>query len=313
MIGVISHTADPHAVGVMRELERGGHRHCLIDTAEFPVSMKLSMQYDGGRRHFELVTAQGKIDALAIRTAWWRRPQPYTLAAGMAPDVAAFSYAECSEAMSGLWAALGATWINPPSHDEVAHHKPYQLKIAGDVGLKIPLTLITTDPNSARQFAVDTARSGTIYKTFLASKECWRETRRINRGEVAMLDLVRHAPVIFQAFVPAVADIRLTVMGDRSFAAAITPAPGAYDLDYRTDMAGAKFEPTVLPDSLMKQIQTLMRRLGLVYGAIDLRHTAEGDYVFLEVNPAGEWRFVEERTAQPMTATFAQVLVDLMR
>jgi hypothetical protein len=56
-----------------------------------------------------------------------------------------------------------------------------------------------------------------------------------------------------------------------------------------------------------------MKRLGLVYGAIDLRRTPDGRHVFLEINPAGEWRFVEERTGQPMTAAFAELLVELGR
>jgi glutathione synthase/RimK-type ligase-like ATP-grasp enzyme len=79
------------------------------------------------------------------------------------------------------------------------------------------------------------------------------------------------------------------------------------------DMAGATFRPTALPDATKKKIAQLMKRLGLVYGAIDLRRTPEGAYVFLEVNPAGEWRFVEERTGQPMTDAFAEMLVEFAR
>ena len=51
-----------------------------------------------------------------------------------------------------------------------------------------------------------------------------------------------------------------------------------------------------------------MKRLGLVYGAIDLRRTPAGDYVFLEVNTAGEFLFVEERTGQPIAAAVADWL-----
>ena len=51
-----------------------------------------------------------------------------------------------------------------------------------------------------------------------------------------------------------------------------------------------------------------MERLGLVYGAIDLRRTPEGDHVFLEVNTAGEFLFVEERTGQPIARAIAEWL-----
>ena len=56
-------------------------------------------------------------------------------------------------------------------------------------------------------------------------------------------------------------------------------------------------------------LKALIRALGLVYGAADFRRTPEGDYVVLEVNPAGEWRFVEERTGQPITRAVADLLV----
>jgi hypothetical protein len=57
----------------------------------------------------------------------------------------------------------------------------------------------------------------------------------------------------------------------------------------------------------------LMRRLGLVYGAIDLRVRPDGEHVFFEVNPSGQWLFVEERTGLPLTRTFVDVLAGLDR
>ena len=53
-----------------------------------------------------------------------------------------------------------------------------------------------------------------------------------------------------------------------------------------------------------------MHRLGLVYGAIDMRRTPDGRYVFLEINPAGQWLFVEHFSGQPITSTLARLLHD---
>jgi glutathione synthase/RimK-type ligase-like ATP-grasp enzyme len=181
------------------------------------------------------------------------------------------------------------------------------------VGLPIPRTLITNDAAAARRFSEELGLERTVYKTFLATERHWRETRILHQDELDLLDRVALAPVIFQEYVPAVADIRVTVFGDELFATAITPAPGGYDVDYRMDLPGAGFTPTDLPDETIGGIRSLMRRLGLVYGAIDLRRTAEGEHVFLEVNPAGEWRFVEDRTGQPMTEAMAGLLAGLDR
>jgi glutathione synthase/RimK-type ligase-like ATP-grasp enzyme len=313
MILIVSHPADDHTVGVLVELDRLGHPAVLVDTARFPSEASVSQRFDGDRRYYEWSTDGRSIDLTACRAGWWRRPQPFTLQAGISPDVMSFTYSECHEAVAGLWAALDLNWVNPPELDEVAHHKPYQLAAAAEVGLPIPRTIVTNDPNVARRFIAALGPERTVYKTFLATEQCWRETRVVRPVELDLLDTVRLAPVIFQEYVPALADVRVTVVGDRMFAASILPAPDGYDLDYRMDMDGASFEPAELPAESRRGIHALMKRLGLVFGAVDLRRTPDDRYVFLEVNPAGEWRFVEERTNQPITCAVAELLVELDR
>ena len=116
--------------------------------------------------------------------------------------------------------------------------------------------------------------------------------------------------MIFQEYVAADADIRVTAVGETFFATSINATRGGYDVDYRMDLAGASFTPTDLPPETERGLRALMKRLGLVYGAIDLRRTRDGD-VFLEINPAGEWHFVEDRTGQPITETVARLLITL--
>ena len=57
----------------------------------------------------------------------------------------------------------------------------------------------------------------------------------------------------------------------------------------------------------------LRRRLGLWYGAIDLRRAPDGEFVFLEINPAGQWLFVEYATGQPIAQELAALLARLDR
>ncbi len=313
MILVVSHPGDDHAGGVLEVLEGLGHQVVVVDTGQFPAHAALTQRFGDGVPCFELRTSGATVDLGRCRAGWWRRPQPYGLDPGIDAEVASFAYSECHEAVAGLWAALDLVWVNPPELDERAHHKPYQLAVATEVGLTVPPTVVTNDPEAARRFVDTHGMDRTVYKTFLATEEHWRETRVLREEELELLDSVRLAPVIFQELVPAVADVRVTVVGDRMFATAVTPAPGGYQLDYRMDLAGADLRPTELPVEIEKGISALMRRLGLLYGAVDLRRTGDGDHVFLEVNPAGEWRFVEDRTGQPVTEAVAHLLVELDR
>ena len=310
MIVVASHDGDDHASRVRVELDGRGHAAQLVDTGAFPLATTLTLTYGPTRE--TLLGLDGRtIDLAEVGVVWWRRPQPYTLDPHLAPDTATFAYSESHEAMSGMWHSLDAAWVNPPREDESAHHKPLQLAIASEIGLAVPRTMITNDPTAARSFIDEVGGGQAVYKTFIATEQHWRETRLLRPEELDLLDAVRLAPVIFQEYVPATADIRATVVGDTVLAAAITPAPGGYEVDYRMDLAGARFEPTTLPADLCVTLRALLDRLGLVYGAIDLRRTPDDEYVFLEVNPAGEWLFVEDRTGLPITATMADLLIRL--
>jgi hypothetical protein len=311
VILIVSHPADDHAMEVLVALHRHGHQAVLFDTAEYPIHAFLTQSFQKDQRLYQILVHGERFDLGTCRAAWWRRPQPFTLQPEIAENVVGFTHMECYEAIAGLWPALDVTWVNKPELDEIAHHKPYQLATATRVGLPIPRTVITNDPHEARQFIADLGPERTIYKTFLATEQFWRETRLLCPEEMEILDRVQLAPVIFQEYIPAVADIRVTVIGNKMFATAITVAPGSYEIDYRMDMEGARFEPTVLPTRIARQIRALMKQLGLLYGAVDLRRTPDGRHIFLEVNPAGEWRFIEKRTDQPITEAMARFLMKL--
>ncbi len=110
-----------------------------------------------------------------------------------------------------------------------------------------------------------------------------------------MADLVAHAPVIFQKHIPAVADLRVTAIGGAFYAASTDVRDAEYPQDVRMNLE-TKYQAHDLPAELTAKLTKLMQRLGLVYGAIDLRLTPEGHYVFLEINPAGQFLYIEKET-----------------
>jgi glutathione synthase/RimK-type ligase-like ATP-grasp enzyme len=135
----------------------------------------------------------------------------------------------------------------------------------------------------------------------------------VGPAERRTLDAVRIAPVIFQEYVPAEVDLRVTIVAGDVFAAAIHSADTDYPVDFRMSIGQAQVEAAALPAEVVGQLHALMARLGIVYGAFDLRRTPEGEHVFLEVNTAGEFLFIEERTGQPITDSLASWLADPQR
>jgi glutathione synthase/RimK-type ligase-like ATP-grasp enzyme len=305
MILVISAPEDPHAQAVLAELGRLGRPARLLNLADFPMNMSLSARFDNnGAHHFALGFAGGERLPLETVTAvWWRRPQPFGLPAALSePAHRQFAASEASTAFQGTWLSTEALWINDPVRDAAAAHKPWQLKLAKQAGLTLPETLITNDPTEARDFW-RRYPGQVIYKPFLQSFSAWRETRVLRPAEEALAETVRLAPVIFQRYVPAGIDLRITVIGDRLFAAEAQNA-GEYEADVRFNTAVA-YRPHTLPDEVAAKLLDLQRRLGLEYGAIDMRRTPEGEYVFFEVNPAGQFLYIEQLAGLPITAALA--------
>jgi glutathione synthase/RimK-type ligase-like ATP-grasp enzyme len=243
---------------------------------------------------------------------WWRRPQAVDLGGIADADVHAFTAGEWHEAIQGLWQLIPAPWMNPPARDEVAGRKLLQLQVARELGLAIPRTLVTSNPDAALRF-IDGFPGGTVFKTFSCTHQVWRETRLVGPAERRTLDAVRIAPVIFQEYVPAEVDLRVTIVAGDVFAAAIHSADTDYPVDFRMSIGQAQVEAAALPAEVVGRLHALMARLGIVYGAFDLRRTPEGEHVFLEVNTAGEFLFIEERTGQPITDSLASWLADPQR
>ncbi|MCH6484698.1 hypothetical protein MMG85_14150 [Pseudoxanthomonas sp. LH2527] len=311
MIVVISHPDDAHAMRVIRCLEERGEPVLLLDLAQLPRHATLTVDYrHGPRPQIRYRQADGTVHPLHDASAvWWRRPQAPDLSEVTDPQTHMFTANEWNEALNGLWQLLqDARWMNEPNRDDAASRKARQLRVAAEVGLRTPRTLITSDPDEARGFIRDLAPRDVIYKTFSCTHAIWRETRMLREADHAQLDTVQVAPVIFQEYVPARADLRVTVVDGRLFPAAIAWTPRAGSIDFRRNVGEATITAEVLPADVHDRVLALMERLGLVYGAIDLRRTPDDEYYFFEVNTAGEFLFIEDRTELPIASAIADWL-----
>jgi hypothetical protein len=311
VILIVSEPGDVHAQQVGEQLDVLGAAHRLLDLREFPCDGTVSMRFEpqaswSGSLH----PARGSAIALhEVGAVWWRRPQGLQVATQLTDEsYRLFALGETDEMFGGLWPSLDAFWVNDPKSDEVAHKKPYQLKLAQAVGLQLPRTLMTSCPDEARAFLDGLGPGRTVYKCFSATYQHWRETRLLTEEEARDLSAVRLCPVIFQEYVPASVDVRVTVVGDSVFAAAIHSREGDYPVDFRMNLDAIRITPHTLPQPVWLALRALLDRLGLFYGAADFRLTPEGRYVFLEVNPAGQWLFVEDATGQPIARTLAATL-----
>jgi len=231
---------------------------------------------------------------------WYRRFRTPTTPNGMDEDVATFCRQETRAAIIGSIIGQSARWMSYPSAVWQAEYKPYQLQLAASIGLSIPPTVVTNNPDTIREafdafgsMVIKPTRSGSLIRN---GTEYSIYTSQLLEEHLEDLESARWSPSIYQAFIPKKFDVRVTIVGDACFAAAIdSPSDPAARIDWRqTNNPKLPHYRTTLPHSLEATLRKLMRSLRLTFGALDLIETPTGEYVFLEVNPSGQWLWLDE-------------------
>lgn len=312
MIVVVSYEGEDHSDAVCACLQRAGRELLRIDLADFPVRNRIALRWrDGAAPQYLLEVAGREVDLAAARVVWWRRVRGFDVdPAILRGQHRAFASSETGQAVHGMLDALGCAWMNPRLADEAAHHKPLQWTLAQQVGLQVPATLVTTRAEEAQRFVAEQGLGQVVFKAFLASIEEWRETRLVTAEDLGRLELLRLAPVIFQRYIPGV-DLRITIVGRRLFTTEIDARHTSYPVDMRMVVGEGRAAAAQLPADIEAKLLALQDRLGLRYGAVDMRRTDDGQYLFLEVNPAGQWLFAERLSGLPITQAVADHLCEL--
>jgi glutathione synthase/RimK-type ligase-like ATP-grasp enzyme len=305
MILILSREGDNHITKVCEILTQASKLFFLLDQSEFPIESSFSFEFDKKESFFKFSNERDTIDLARCSAAWWRRPQKIKLHGEIISDYdTQFIHDECRHALRGLWSSMKCKWINDPYKNDIASKKVLQLEMAKRIGFSIPNTLITNSPNDANRFISQLGVGNVIFKPLSPTEKDWRETRLLKKVELDILECVKFAPVIFQEFIVSKYNLRITVINRKIFSAVILADEASYIYDIRMS-ENHTIEPYSLPKKVELHIHKLMNSLGLVYGAIDMIVKPDGQYIFLEINPAGQWLFIEKATNMPISEAIA--------
>lgn len=241
-----------------------------------------------------------------ITAVWWRRPELVAIPAGINAEHDEYRRIESQAFVRGLMWSVDCRWINDPGKDRIATNKIVQLKTAAACGLSVPETLVTNDPDEARAFIASRDRPVICKRN--GESRALSTTRLIDDDNVRRLGTITLSPTIFQDFVEPGADIRIVWMGDAGIAIHIDSANGGGRIDSRIDNS-VNFSSFTLPDDVTAALARFMTRLGLAFGVIDMRRGVDGRFWFLEVNPQGQFAYLEILSKVPIFDPMADFLV----
>lgn len=308
---IFSENGDAHAVVVTAALRSAGITVSRFLADQFPIAAEISCQLDNGGENIKFRQSHG-IDQFFSEqqpdVVWLRRPAlPVVNEARLHPDDIPTAQSESRE----FWQAFlaysfsAANWINPWESAKKCRSKLLQLSLATQCGFLIPRSLISNAAGDIRAFIrkiESTCQGGVVVKSFFPVK--WQNDHGVKMMYTAKVaidmlpsdELLCAVPAIYQEQIPKAFEVRSTFFGRAGFHVKIRAEKDGEQLqDWRFGhYSGLDVAVHSLPVAIEQKCIALMARLNIKFGCFDFIVRPDGEYVFLEVNEAGQFLWVEK-------------------
>jgi len=311
---IISNQQDITTDYVVRGMQRQGVPFYRLNTEQIGVSVHIHFDFSTQTFHLTDQYTGQNVDLLRITSVYLRRPEIRTDFPDVTAGEANFLRSEFAALLEGLYAILdGAFWFNRVAEIRQAENKMLQLLVAARIGFSIPGSLITDIPSSAEQFyhkQVEKCIAKPIRAGLVAAGD---DERIIFTNKVALdernLDRIGAFPIYLQRLVEKKYDLRITVVGNEIFAAKIhSQSNDDSRIDWRNTAEILEHTRYDLPSDVAAKCVALTKALGLNFGAIDMVVDEDGEYLFLEINPNGQWAWIESRLSYPISESIVKLI-----
>ncbi|HVS89400.1 MAG TPA: hypothetical protein VHF01_14435 [Candidatus Acidoferrum sp.] len=345
MILIIADERDVHVPYVTKKLDSRGAHYLIFDPQHFPATAEISIRYDrSGSARRILNYKQEEVDLGRVKAVWNRAAAGPIADAKVKEEQRWWVSEGCSRFLAELWECIDCLWLpNRPIADREpwyrvddprdqarlpaqphrlgassAYNKLHQLAVAGQLGFTVPRTLVTNSPKRFLEFYEQcesqvVSKHAAMLRPARDGEDCMGFTYPVQRRNAADYQAIRYAPIIFQEEVPKKLELRVTVVAAKVFPAAIQSQESRllrHDWRHYHDFGESKYYSVhTLPEKIEGLCVRLVETLGLCFGAMDLILTPEDEYVFLEVNPNGQWGWIENFTGLPISDAIADLLI----
>lgn len=316
---LLTHSADYFTVERVAEaLSKRGAQPFRLDTDRFPMTVRLSARLGNDGLCHRLEYGKKSVGTDEVQAVWMRRIWQPQLSKELAPQFQESCARESLAALHGFLDNLSEVrWMDDLQRIYEAENKLRQLRFAKEVGLHIPRTLVTNDPQQVRQFFQEVegkmvTKLLTPLSTSMEGSSFFLYTSAVREEDLVDAETLRYCPMVFQEQIPKLRELRVVFVAGNLFVGALDASRySAVTMDWRRAKPDeCPWEPDELPSEVARCLDSLMAKFGLVFGAIDLIRTPAGEHVFLEVNPTGEWGMLERDLGYPISEAIADALLN---
>jgi len=292
-----------------------------INIEDFSTNVRIVIRPGYEESTIEILDSGLQFKISDISSVWYRKPAPLDLSQFKMPQ-AGIEYveAEITELILGLYALLShKTWINNPFTSRLSHRKLLQLQVAKSIGFRIPQTLVANDEDSVMSFA-ESLNWNLAIKSLGAvavtshepngQKQFGIWTRRINKEElVAVRSKIKCAPTLYQEYINKQYELRVTCVGREIFGCRINSQSNPDTVeDMRFNVRS--LEHQVFDCSPIEEIlHAYLDYFNINFGCFDIAVDENGQFVFFECNPNGQWLWIEQLTGMKISEAIANLLI----
>lgn len=309
---------DLHGRLVAEELTRRGIGSVFLNPPD--VEMRsVCLSVSEGRRALRIGRDAEQVLASDIDAVLYRRPAPIPARETVDEEYREIVRDEWTAFVAGFYEMLArrARWVSPPWSIRRAESKIKQLDAAGEAGFLVPDTLVTNDLSAVGDFFASHP-DGIVFKKLQThclinpERGALFVTRELPSLDVLDADALALCPMVFQAKVEKRCDLRVVVVGDRVIGVTIdSQAADASRVDYRAiafglrDLAHAVHE---VPDDVADACRRMLAAFDLSFGAFDFAIDRDGRHWFLELNPNGQWLWLQLTTGVDIVGAMCDLL-----
>lgn len=322
---IITHTKDNECIEkVTQAIEKKGGKAIRLNVDRYPLDYRISTFFSNGKWEILLKENSGAVHNLTTEfSGLWNR-RIYNLG-GCLDEVVEKKYLkscidEANATLVGVVSHLEHELfaLNSYSENKRSSIKEKQLRVASECGLRIPKTCISNDADEVKRF-IESCPGGVVAKMqhafsiYEEGKENVVFTNEISKDDYAELEeQLRLCPMKFQEKIDKKLELRITIIGEKVFAAALdsqSRSDGKIDWRKVGEESVEDWEPCTIPEDLKMKLLDFQKISKLSYGATDVILTPEGEYVYLETNPGGEYFWLDRLVDYTMSDQIANLLL----
>lgn len=267
------------------------------------------------------ITQNGKtINMYEIKTVWFRRAFVELLLEekdSKEPDFLLWK-SEWNKILLGFYLSLSfkpTLCAIKPSY--AAENKFSQYLIAKSVGFNMPTTITSNDKNMLKDF-IKLHNNNVVLK--LHHQDFYKIDNQymgiyVNKISSEMFEgfsFEGENPITLQNYIEKSYEVRYTVVDNEHFCCKIdSQKSDITKIDWRRyDIPNTPHSILEPPQEIKDMVVQLMKELNLNFGALDFIVDENGKWYFLEINPMGQWLWIEDLTGLNISDAICNWLVN---